>query len=124
MLSPQDLCGLEQVPGLVKAGVSCLKIEGRLKDASYVAATTRAYCQAIDSAWAKLLEERGSTEASQKRMLASADVGVSRLDLTHVFARGQDEENDGLTPGFFEGPRHRATAGCTWAGSSRRTAAP
>lgn len=42
LLSPQDLCGLEQVEGLVKAGVSCLKIEGRLKDASYVAATTRA----------------------------------------------------------------------------------
>ena len=42
LLSPQDLCGLEQVDGLVRAGVSCLKIEGRLKDASYVAATTRA----------------------------------------------------------------------------------
>jgi putative protease len=42
LLSPQDLCGLEQVGGLVRAGVSCLKIEGRLKDASYVAATTRA----------------------------------------------------------------------------------
>ena len=42
LLSPQDLCGLEQVEGLEKAGVSCLKIEGRLKDASYVAATTRA----------------------------------------------------------------------------------
>lgn len=42
LLSPQDLCGIEQVDRLVRAGVSCLKIEGRLKDASYVAATTRA----------------------------------------------------------------------------------
>jgi hypothetical protein len=42
LLSPQDLCGLDQVEGLVRAGVSCLKIEGRLKDSSYVAATTRA----------------------------------------------------------------------------------
>ena len=42
LLSPQDLCGLEQVEGLTRAGVSCLKIEGRLKDASYVAAATRA----------------------------------------------------------------------------------
>lgn len=42
LLSPQDLCGIEQVDGLVRAGVSCLKIEGRLKDSSYVAATTRA----------------------------------------------------------------------------------
>ena len=31
LLSPQDLCGLDQVEDLVRAGVSCLKIEGRLK---------------------------------------------------------------------------------------------
>ena len=38
LLSPQDLCGLDQVEDLVRAGVSCLKIEGRLKDEKYVAA--------------------------------------------------------------------------------------
>ncbi len=32
LLSPQDLCSLNQVAGLMKAGVSCLKIKGRLKD--------------------------------------------------------------------------------------------
>ena len=31
LLSPQDLAGLEVLPALVKAGVSSLKIEGRLK---------------------------------------------------------------------------------------------
>ncbi len=109
LLSPQDLCGLEQVPGLVQAGVSCLKIEGRLKDASYVAATTRAYRQAIDDAWNKVLEERSDAARSSppRRMLSSPDDGVSRSDLTHVFARGQDEDHDGLTPGFFEGPQHQ-----------------
>ena len=40
-LSPQDLCGLDSVGALVRAGVHCLKIEGRLKDERYVAATTR-----------------------------------------------------------------------------------
>mmetsp|Transcript_52872 Transcript_52872/g.78391 ORF Transcript_52872/g.78391 Transcript_52872/m.78391 type:complete len:97 (-) Transcript_52872:1144-1434(-) len=47
-LIPKDFCGLDHVKGLMKAGVSCLKIEGRLKDASYVAATTRAYRNAVD----------------------------------------------------------------------------
>eukprot|EP00571_Detonula_confervacea_P000488 CAMPEP_0172316690 /NCGR_PEP_ID=MMETSP1058-20130122/29104_1 /TAXON_ID=83371 /ORGANISM="Detonula confervacea, Strain CCMP 353" /LENGTH=1112 /DNA_ID=CAMNT_0013031057 /DNA_START=45 /DNA_END=3380 /DNA_ORIENTATION=- len=107
LLSPQDLCGLEQVEGLVAAGVSCLKIEGRLKDASYVAATTRAYRQAIDAAWNKVLEERSNTNFSPQRILSSPDENVSRSDLTHVFARGQDEKHDGLTPGFFEGPKHQ-----------------
>ena len=42
-LSPGDLCGLDDVPELIEAGVSCFKIEGRLKDERYVAATTRAW---------------------------------------------------------------------------------
>lgn len=107
LLSPQDLCGLEHVEGLVRAGVSCLKIEGRLKDSSYVAATTRAYRQAIDEAWDKLLEEQSTSSSFTKRILSSPEEHVSRSDLTHVFARGQDENHDGLTAGFFEGPKHQ-----------------
>ena len=109
LLSPQDLCGLEHVEGLVRAGVSCLKIEGRLKDSSYVAATTRAYRQAIDEAWGKVLGEQSTTSSSSttKRVLSSPEEHVSRSDLTHVFARGQDENHDGLTAGFFEGPKHQ-----------------
>lgn len=43
LLSPQDLAALEQLPAMVAAGVSCFKIEGRLKGPEYVAATTAAY---------------------------------------------------------------------------------
>lgn len=50
LLSPQDLAGHEQIAELIKAGVTCFKIEGRLKGASYVAATTRLYREAIDCA--------------------------------------------------------------------------
>jgi putative protease len=52
LLSPQDLAGLEVLPELVKAGVSCLKIEGRLKTPEYVANVTRVYRQALDQAMA------------------------------------------------------------------------
>jgi putative protease len=48
LLSPQDLAGLEVLPQLVRAGVSSLKIEGRLKTPEYVANITRVYRAALD----------------------------------------------------------------------------
>src|SRR5713101_1640761 len=48
LLSPQDLAGLEVLPDLVRAGVSSLKIEGRLKSPEYVANITRIYRNALD----------------------------------------------------------------------------
>jgi putative protease len=52
LLSPGDLYALRQIPEIVQIGISALKIEGRYKDADYVALTTRAYRQAVDDAWA------------------------------------------------------------------------
>src|SRR5277367_1763078 len=51
LLSPGDLYALRQIPEIVQIGISALKIEGRYKDAEYVALTTRAYRQAVDEAW-------------------------------------------------------------------------
>jgi collagenase-like PrtC family protease len=55
LLSPQDLSGVEQVPALVRAGVTCLKIEGRLKGPEYVALATSTYRRAVDAAWEALV---------------------------------------------------------------------
>lgn len=52
LLSPGDLYTLEHIPEIVQLGVAALKIEGRYKDADYVALTTTAYRQAVDAAWA------------------------------------------------------------------------
>ncbi|HKP13140.1 MAG TPA: DUF3656 domain-containing protein, partial [Blastocatellia bacterium] len=54
LLSPGDLYALHQMPEIVRLGVSALKIEGRYKDADYVALTTQAYRKAVDEAWAEL----------------------------------------------------------------------
>jgi len=54
LLSPGDLYALQQMPEIVRIGVHALKIEGRYKDADYVAMTTAAYRQAVDEAWAGL----------------------------------------------------------------------
>src|SRR6266567_3923936 len=43
LLSPGDLYALRQIPEIVAAGIAAIKIEGRYKDANYVALTTAAY---------------------------------------------------------------------------------
>ena len=50
LLSTRDLCGLDCIPDLIKAGVTCLKIEGRMKNPEYVATVTRIYRKYIDLA--------------------------------------------------------------------------
>ncbi len=49
LYSAYDLCMLEHLPQLRAAGVSSLKIEGRMKTASYVATVTRVYRVALDA---------------------------------------------------------------------------
>ena len=48
IFNSRDLCLIEQLPELVRAGVSSLKIEGRMKGIHYVASTVRAYRAALD----------------------------------------------------------------------------
>lgn len=70
LLSPRDLCGLDYLPELIKAGVTCLKIEGRMKTPEYVATVTRIY--------RKYLEK---TEPTQ-------NLAQDKQDLLQVFNRG------------------------------------
>ncbi|NJR61477.1 MAG: U32 family peptidase, partial [Cyanobacteria bacterium CRU_2_1] len=65
LLSPQDLAGLAVLPELVKAGVTSLKIEGRLKTPEYVANVTRVYRQALDRVMADLLPPSPSEGGKQ-----------------------------------------------------------
>ena len=50
LLSPTDLAAHELIGDLTAAGVASFKVEGRLKSAHYVAATTQTYRAAIDAA--------------------------------------------------------------------------
>lgn len=53
LYNSRDLCMIEHIPELVKAGVSSFKIEGRAKSAYYVAVTTNAYRHAVDDYFAE-----------------------------------------------------------------------
>lgn len=50
--SSRDLCMIDHIPELCKSGLSCLKIEGRMKSSCYVGAVTNAYRMAIDAYYA------------------------------------------------------------------------
>jgi U32 family peptidase len=85
LLSPGDLYTLREIPEIVASGVSALKIEGRYKDADYVALTTHAYRKAVDEAWAG--REYSVTRAEE-------------LQLEQVYSRG-------LGPYFVTGTNHQ-----------------
>ncbi|HTS62313.1 MAG TPA: U32 family peptidase [Candidatus Acidoferrales bacterium] len=86
LLSPGDLYALRQVPEIIEIGISTLKIEGRYKDADYVALATAAYRKAVDEAWAGHPVEISPAE---------------ELRLEQVYSRG-------LGPFFLTGTDHQA----------------
>ena len=49
IMNSKDLCMIEHIDEVIKAGVFSLKIEGRMKSAYYVAAVVKAYRQAVDA---------------------------------------------------------------------------
>lgn len=90
LLSPQDLAGLEVLPELVKAGIHCLKIEGRLKSPEYVANVTRVYRQALDALgaeqpWRLSRQDRYELEMSFSRGLYTGWFrGINNQELVHA----------------------------------------
>ena len=48
IFNSKDLCMVEYIPELVEAGIDSFKVEGRMKNALYIASVTRAYRRAID----------------------------------------------------------------------------
>lgn len=100
LLSPQDLAGLEVLPGLIRSGVASLKIEGRLKSPEYVASITRVYRQALD----KLGSEFGVSGFESSRTATATKLETknqkpetsAKYELEMSFSRG-------LFTGWFEG---------------------
>jgi putative protease len=48
LYNSRDLCMIEHIPELVKAGITSLKIEGRAKSSYYTSVVTNAYRHAVD----------------------------------------------------------------------------
>jgi U32 family peptidase len=86
LLSPKDLCTIDNLEGLIESGVTSLKIEGRMKSAEYVAVVTGTYRKYLDMYAEKNRIYNGS-------LITDED----RRDLAQVFNRG------GFTSGYLLG---------------------
>jgi putative protease len=86
LLSPQDLAAYDLIGDLADAGVCSVKIEGRLKSAQYVAATTQTYRSALDA-----IGKSGPFVLPRDR----------ELELAQSFSRG-------FTHGFLDGVDHQS----------------
>jgi U32 family peptidase len=95
LLSPQDLSGLEVLDDIIKSGVTCLKIEGRLKSPEYVANVTQVYRRAIDG-----LRPTGGHRIVQPTATL-VENSTDQYNLEMAFSRG-------LYSGWFEGINNQA----------------
>jgi putative protease len=87
LVSPQDLCGIAEIPELMKLGVKSFKIEGRLKSPAYVAQAAKSFRRAIDQA----LEQTPLNEAEIQSEKNKMGVEYSR----------------GFFPGWLHGVNHQ-----------------
>lgn len=82
VLSPKDLSCIEYLKEIAEAGVSSIKIEGRMKSAEYVAVVCRLYRKYLD-----IYKEKGEYKVSTEDMIS----------LAQIFNRGN------FTSGYFFG---------------------
>ena len=92
LLSLKDLNQSEELEQLLDAGASSLKIEGRLKDVSYVKNVTAYYRQKLDTIFKRRKEYiRASSGEVKLEFKPQLDKSFSR-GFTHYFLHGRDKE--------------------------------
>ncbi len=94
IFNSRDLCLINRLPELVEAGVSSLKIEGRMKGLFYVAGVVRAYRAALD--W--LMEYMDSEERQDAKLPVVPERFMEELKLLG---------SRGYTENFLDGPPGR-----------------
>ena len=99
VLSPKDLCTIELIPQLVKAGIYSFKIEGRMKQAEYAAGVVSVYRKYID-----LYLEKGDAgyHVSEKDYQKLLDLGNRS-----GFTEGYYKKHNGADMITFEQPSHK-----------------
>lgn len=113
LLSPKDLCSIDHLQQLIDAGVSSLKIEGRMKSPEYVMSVVSVYRSVLNAIAAVRATIEGSGVQSNEVGNADARASVvsdspsptsveptqkDRERLASVFSRG-------FTPAYLEGIR-------------------
>lgn len=87
LVSPQDLCGIAEIPELMQIGVSSFKIEGRLKTSDYVASAASSYRSIID-------------KTNLGRKISENEIGTAKRKMATAYSRG-------FFPGWLHGVNHQ-----------------
>ena len=66
LLSPKDMCTIENVKEIILTGTASLKIEGRMKKPEYVAGVVASYRKAIDKVYDEFKEIRDYEETNNR----------------------------------------------------------
>lgn len=104
LLSPKDLCTIDLLPELIHAGISSLKIEGRMKSPEYVSSVVGTYRAVLDRAKAWVCEERlsaldcGTAQVPVAEPVNPRVTEGEHLALSEAFSRG-------FTTAYLEGQR-------------------
>jgi collagenase-like PrtC family protease len=119
LTSAKDLSTIEKVSEIEKAGIKCLKIEGRLKGPSYVGAVVSAYRKAIDTgekADLSRLTQRGYTtgylfgEAKSSRLTNPRASSFSGAEIGKVTSASKDGAEIRLIGKLSKGDLIRSTS--------------
>ena len=96
LLSPRDLAAYDLLPQLIDAGVSCFKIEGRMKGPEYVANVVEKYRRALDAACSGRPYPLSARDEEELRYSFSRS-------FSHGFLTGSDHQE--LVHGLYPGHR-------------------
>jgi putative protease len=112
LLSPQDLAAWELIPQLAELGIASLKIEGRLKEATYVAAVTETYRRSLDQLHPGLGNDNPGPGPLDQIQLDQPQPDQMQPDQTRrnlelSFSRG-------LSTGWLGGVNHRSLVHGLW----------
>lgn len=99
IVSPKDLCGIDQIQQLKDLRVDCLKVEGRLKSPEYVAQTGLSYRRAIDGTQTQFQEDKKDLSLTYSRGFFSGWLeGVNHQELVG----GKDSSHQGYFIGVIK----------------------
>ena len=106
IMSSKDMCMIEHIPELIRAGITSFKIEGRMKSAYYTAVVTNTYRMAIDA----YLRDPENYKFDERWMRELDSVSHREYATGFYFDRPLDNAQTCTTPGYLREKAYLAIA--------------
>ena len=103
LMSPRDLCTVENVSEFIKAGITSLKLEGRMKKPEYVAAVVHAYKKAIDHVYDRHLEDVQDEDINNMKRMFNRHYTKGYAFYEHKIVDQDYSGNRGMHLGYVKG---------------------